>query len=75
MKDIAVDSETVCLWIVDCSFDRAIKTLCYLELYKVRFEQSKEVSWKYLDEITFRRPERTLFSLYFHLLLFFRSIR
>jgi len=25
-----IDSETVCLWLVDHSFDRAIKTLCYL---------------------------------------------
>jgi len=30
IKDIAVDSETVCLWLVDHSFDRAIKTLCCL---------------------------------------------
>jgi len=27
-KDIVVDSETVCFWLVDHSFDRAIKTLC-----------------------------------------------
>jgi len=27
MKDIAVDSETVCLWLVDHSYDRAI--YCY----------------------------------------------
>jgi len=30
MKDIAVDSETVCLWLVDRSYDRTIKTLCCL---------------------------------------------
>jgi len=29
-EDIAVDSKTVCLWLVDHSFDRAIKTLCCL---------------------------------------------
>jgi len=28
MKDTAVDSETVCLWLVDHSYDRALKTLC-----------------------------------------------
>jgi len=27
MKDIAVNSETVCLWLVDHSYDRAIKTM------------------------------------------------
>jgi len=32
MKDIAVDSETVRLWLVDHSYDRAIKTLCSLWL-------------------------------------------
>jgi len=31
----AVDSETVCLWLVDHSYDRAIKTL--LSLAKLRF--------------------------------------
>jgi len=30
IKHVAVDSETVCLWPVDHSFDRAIKTLCCL---------------------------------------------
>jgi len=30
MKDIALDSETVCFWLVDCNYDRAIKTLCCL---------------------------------------------
>jgi len=30
MKDIAIDPETVCLWLGDHSFDRAIKTLCCL---------------------------------------------
>jgi len=29
-KRIAVDSETVCLWLDDHSFDRAMKTLCCL---------------------------------------------
>jgi len=32
MKDIVVDSETVCLWLVDHSYDRAKNTLCCLEL-------------------------------------------
>jgi len=30
MKDIAVDPETVSLWLVDHSFDPAKKTLCCL---------------------------------------------
>jgi len=30
LKDTLVDSETVYLWLVDHSFDRAIKTLCCL---------------------------------------------
>jgi len=30
IKDVAVDSETVCLWLFDHSFDRAIKTMCCL---------------------------------------------
>jgi len=30
MKYTLVDSETVCLWLVDHSFDRAIKTLSCL---------------------------------------------
>jgi len=30
IKDVAVDFETVCLWLVDHSFDRTIKTLCCL---------------------------------------------
>jgi len=29
-KSIAVDSETVCLWLADHSFDRAMKILCCL---------------------------------------------
>jgi len=32
MKDIAVDSKTICVWLVDHSYDHAIKTLCCLEL-------------------------------------------
>jgi len=36
MKDIAVDSETVCLWLVDHSYDRAIKD-SVLSIAKVRF--------------------------------------
>jgi len=30
MKDFAVDSETVCLWLDDHNYDRAIKTLSCL---------------------------------------------
>jgi len=32
MNDFAVVSETVCLWLVVHSYDRAIKTLCCLKL-------------------------------------------
>jgi len=30
MKDIAVDSETECLWLADHCYDRDTKTLCCL---------------------------------------------
>jgi len=29
-NEIVVGSETVCFWLVDHSYDRTIKTLCYL---------------------------------------------
>jgi len=35
IKDIVVNSETVCLLLVDCSFDRAIKTVLFIA--KLRF--------------------------------------
>jgi len=38
MKDMAVDSETVCLWVDDRSYDRAIKTACMLSIAKLRLK-------------------------------------
>jgi len=41
--DALVDSETVCLWLVDHRFDRVIKTLCCMSIAKGRFQNWIEI--------------------------------
>jgi len=66
MKDIAVDSKILCHWLIGCSYDRTIKTLCFnLIIYsKICFVLSvpshfKRFSWKY-----------KFFLLFLHIYLF-----